>query len=113
MRVKIILILIAVFSTLQYAGWAQEGQLMQQLSEDEQSAIHAIALYPENQRTTILEAASNPGMLVRMQNIKKRTESQFRELLAGLSEEDQKKLFNLSRYPALIEEICEIGRAHV
>lgn len=104
MRVRIILL--AVFSTLQYTVWAQEVQLIQQLSEDEQSVIQAIALYPENQRTSILEATSTPGVLVRIQNIRKRTESQFRELLADLSEDDQKKLFNLSRYPALIEEIC-------
>ena len=83
------------------------NDILHDLSEDEQKAVEAIALYPEKERNIILEAASYPEVLVRMQNIRKNTEEKFKTLLENLPEEDQKKLFNLSRYPDLIGKMGE------
>lgn len=85
---------------------AQQTSLLQKLSDEEQNAVEAIALYPEEQRLSILEASAHPEILVRIQSIQRNTESQFREILQGLPEEDQKMIFNLSRYPELIQTLC-------
>lgn len=96
---------IIVFALLQFPIHAQDEGLLQQLKEDDQKAIEAIALYPETERAIILEAASYPEILVRMQGIRERTEIRFRQLLEDLPEDEQQHLFNLSRYPELITQI--------
>ena len=85
--------------------WAQDDHLLQQLKEDEQNAVEAIALYPREQREAILEAAAYPEVLIRIQGIKDRTEIQFRDLLNELPEKEQKDFFNLSRYPEVINKL--------
>ncbi len=86
--------------------YAQKKGILHYLSEEEQSAVEAIALYPEKERAAVLKASLHPEILVRMESIKRTTESQYKEKLGGLSEEDQRKMYNLSRYPALLEKIC-------
>ena len=49
------------------------NDILHDLSEDEQKAVEAVALYPEKERNIILEVASYPEVLVRMQNIRKNT----------------------------------------
>lgn len=88
---------------------AQNMSILQQLSEEEQNAIEAIALYPAKEREAILEASLHPEILVRMENIRSTTESKFKDIISGLSEENQKKIYNLSRYPDLVTKICAIG----
>ncbi|HJW31401.1 MAG TPA: hypothetical protein VJ508_19365, partial [Saprospiraceae bacterium] len=67
------------------------------------------ALYPDTERTAILIVAQHPEILVRMEQIRRNTEDQFKKLLDGLSEEDQKKLYNVARYPELVREIVSHG----
>jgi hypothetical protein len=88
---------------------AQQSSLLHHLSEDEQKAMEAIALYPEPERNAILEASANPGVLVRLKSVQAETQEQFQALLAGLNEGDQKKLFNIARYPELIAAITASG----
>ena len=47
---------------------AQRSGMLNQLQEEEQSAIQAIALYPQKERAVILEASTHPEILVRMEN---------------------------------------------
>jgi hypothetical protein len=50
---------------------AQNTGMIAQMQEEEQSAIQAIALYPQKERTAILEASTHPEILVRMENIRR------------------------------------------
>src|SRR4249919_3596249 len=81
---------------------AQPSGLMQQVPEDKQNIIETIALYPPDQRMAVLEAASHPEILVRMDNIKANTEYQFKVKLTDVPEDDQKKIYNVARYPDLM-----------
>ncbi len=78
---------------------AQPQGLLQQLPEEEQSAIEAIALYPQEERAAVLQAAMHPEILVRMENIRRSTEVAFQERIAELTEEGQEKVYNLIRIP--------------
>lgn len=103
---KLIFLVWFVFG-LSYADIQAQGKgILHYLSDEEQSAIEAIALYPEKERMAVLEASLHPEILVRMESIKRNTESQYREKLGLLPEEDQKKMYNLTRYPDLLEKIC-------
>ncbi len=99
------LVIINLFILLT-ASWAI-GKIIQQLSKDERNAIESIAIYPAKKQAAILEVASHPEVLVRMKNMRKNTEAQFKILLENIPEDDQNKLFNLSRFPELIEGICK------
>ncbi len=88
---------------------AQDMNVLKGLSEEEQNAIEAIALYPVKEREAILEASLYPEILVRMENIRSTTEAKFKETISGITETDQKKIYNLSRYPDLITKICAVG----
>lgn len=105
-----IIVIIALFLLAILNIQAQVKGLLGQLPEEEQSTLEAIALYPHDERTAILEASAHPEILVRLQNIRMQTETQFRDLLAPLPEEDQKKIYNFARYPELIADILEDGR---
>ena len=86
---------------------AQGTRMLDQLQEEEQSAIQAIALYPQKERAAILEASTHPEILVRMENIRRNTEKQFKDKIMNLPEEDQRKMYNLVRYPDLVDAICK------
>lgn len=85
---------------------AQEERLLDQLKDDEKSVIEAIALYPEKERLAILEASGHPEILVRIQRIQIQTSADFKKLVSPLSEFDQRKIYNVSRYPELVDEVC-------
>lgn len=86
---------------------AQNTGILQQLPEEEQSAIEAIALYPQSERAALLEASLYPEILVRMDAIRRNTEQQFKNNVQVLPEEDQKKIYNLVRYPELMNVMCD------
>jgi len=83
----------------------QSVGILQQVSEDKQNIIETIALYNADQRAAVLEASTHPEVLVRMGNIRANTESSFKEKLSDVPEEDQKKIFNVTRYPDLMNAI--------
>lgn len=108
MRTTFLTILLTVASSL--AVLAQEERLLEQIRDEERDAIEAIALYPEKERAMILEASTHPEVLVRLQNMQAKTASDFRSLIGYLPEEDQQKVFNISRFPVLMYMICDKGK---
>ena len=95
-------IITVVFS---FASHAQPAGIIHQVPEEKQNIIETIALYDADQRTAVLEAAAHPEVLVRMGNIRANTEFLFKEKLTAVPEEDQKKIFNVTRYPDLMNAI--------
>lgn len=110
MKKRITLFITTFLISLPLFNIAQQQSLLSQLQNGEKEAIEAIALYPEKQRSAILEASKYPAVLVRMQNIRKNSEADFQALLSDLTEEEQKQAFDISRYPELIASICENGK---
>ncbi len=98
---------ILFLATIALPVFAQKERLLEQIRDEEKDAIEAIALYPEKERSMILEASMHPEVLVRLQNMQAKTASDFRGLINYLSEEDQKKVFNISRFPILMYMICD------
>lgn len=101
---------LVVFLALTFNAYSQETGIMQQMKQEEQDAVEAIALYPEKERSAILIAAANPEILVRMQHLQRKSETEFQDLLGPMHESEQKVLFNLARYPDLVQKITAGGK---
>lgn len=91
------------------SGIAQNDEAMLEQSIKNDTAINAIALYPLELRTSILKVCSEPQGLVKMEDLQKNSKERFQKILSGYPQEEQKKLWDLVRYPGLIEKLANEG----
>lgn len=82
------------------------SQLVQQVINDNQKVVNAIALYPSGIRKEIFEASLYPEVIVKLTSMQKKTQKEFDELLSPLRQEEQEKIWNLTRYNGLISDLC-------
>jgi len=103
-------LLIAVFGLLTAHGplsATQELNALAQAIEADNAAIEAIALYPEQIRTAILEASLHPELIVRVASLQEAASASFDGLLAEYPRDQQEAIWNLTRFPGLIEKLVE------
>jgi len=79
------------------------------IHDDDREALEALAVYPEDVRGHALEVATEPGVLVELQDLQDDSQKTFRDLLDPYAQSDQEQLFELSRYPDLVEAIARGG----
>jgi hypothetical protein len=103
------LLLAALLGLLSPGAKRAGAAVLDDVDEDDREAVEALALYPEDVRENALRAATEPGTLERLQALQTDSQDQFRDLLDPFSQDDQEQLFELSRYPDLIEEIAQGG----
>ena len=82
---------------------------LDRVDEDDQEALEALAVYPEDKREDALEVASEADTLVDIQKLQEGSQDTFKDLLEPYSQDDQEQLFELSRYPDLVEAIARGG----
>ena len=101
------IILVSLLIIIGVKCWAQDDDytLLDQVSRDDQAAIDAIAMYPQDIRNQIFTAAMYPEIIVRMNTMQKKTNTDFQNLLAPYSKDEQEKIYNLTRYPGLISQL--------
>ncbi len=108
MKSPVTFLLITVIS-LSNLAFGQTEEPLNQLSEDEQMVVEAIALYPKEQREEILLVSANPEILVRLSKIQENSAAEFKEIMSDLEFDVQKKIYDLVRFPDLVGEICNSG----
>lgn len=86
-------------------GQSENEYILENLSDIEKEAIHAIVLYPEEVVNAVLEASAHPATIARMGIYQEKTKAQFIDIIEEEDEEQQEKIWNLSRYPGLYEGI--------
>jgi hypothetical protein len=79
------------------------------IDEDDREALEALAVYPEDVREQALRVATEPATLIELQKLQDRSQETFRDLLGPYSQDDQEQLFELARYPDLVETIATGG----
>ncbi len=94
---------------LAYPLFSQQTSPIEQLLELERNAVEALALYPQKERLAILNAATAPQVLVHMQHVRARTETAFQNLLEPLNDDTREAMYNLARFPELIEALTATG----
>jgi hypothetical protein len=98
----------AVMQSLQ----AQVGRdMLVDLSEQEEEAINALVLYPEETRLAILDASLHPEALVKLEAIQTQSRNAFQDILAGYPQSTQEVIWDLTRYPGLVERLVALQGA--
>jgi hypothetical protein len=83
-----------------------DKELLKDLMEEEQEAVNALVLYPEETRKHILESTLHPDALIKLESVQNRTSTAFRELMEPLAKKEQEAIWDLTRYPGLIHQLA-------
>lgn len=85
------------------------NERLEQNLKDNPQAAETLAGSSENLREATLEAAAYPNVLWEMDREQKRSSEQFQRLIAPYPRKTQEKIYNLVRYPTLVEDLVEGG----
>lgn len=95
------------FMFLCATGIAQSTQdELAQLMRDDSVDVNTIALYPQNVREIIFQVSTHPEGVVKLADMQKKSNESFRNLIVSYSKEEQQKIWNLTRYNKLFEELA-------
>jgi len=92
------------------AGGSEQLALLPVDGEDD-AGIEAIALYPEPVRDAILEASTQPALIVKLAMLQGRSSAAFEDLLADYPRHTQEAIWDLVRFPGLVDHLVE-GAPH-
>jgi hypothetical protein len=94
------------------AGNAQDksNNLAQQVIQENQKVVDAIALYPAGIRKEVFEASLYPEVIVKLTSMQKKTQQEFDDLLSPFQQEEQEKIWNMTRYSGLISDLCSSSK---
>jgi hypothetical protein len=102
------LLLAALFALVSAAQGAFANPL-DVIDEDDREALEAVVLYPEDVREQALQVSTEAALLVELQKLQEESQDDFKDLLGPYSQDDQEQLYELSRYPDLVEAIARGG----
>ena len=107
MRTPLLIAVLGLMTAHGPLSAAQELNALSQAIEADNAAIEAIALYPEQIRTAILEASLHPELIVRVASLQEAASASFDGLLAEYPRDQQEAIWDLTRFPGLIEKLVE------
>ena len=104
---NILFLLLILFSIDYSFGQVTEVDevFLQGEGSEEQEMLKAIVLYPDDVIQNVLIVASNPVVLSRIGIMQQNSRKNFIALIQDLDEEVQKDLWDISRYPGLLEAL--------
>jgi len=88
---------------------ADDISLLEARLQEDPAGIEAIALYPEEVRDAILEAATQPALIVRLSMIQAASSAAFEDLLADYPRHTQEAVWDLVRFPDLVDRLVDGG----
>lgn len=106
---KRILLYICLLAVL-YAAGQGKGGLAKTLTTEDSVALVMIAALPDSVRGAAIEACHQPEILVKAEAVQQGTSEAFRQLTDDYTKAEQKRLWDLARYPALVNEIATGGK---
>ena len=106
---RLIAYLATVIFTLSIGGHADEAERLEYALGEDHAGIEAIALYPEEIRLAILEASTHPELIVKVAGLQRNSSLEFEDLMSELDNEDQEALWDLTRFPGLIDALVVRG----
>lgn len=81
--------------------------IFKEMAREDQEIISALTLYPKEIRELIFEASTHPETLIKLANVQNRTSGQFKSLMQNQPEEVQRKAWEMTRYPGLIDKLVK------
>ncbi len=86
------------------ASAQQDTILWQHLVTTESATVEAVALYPTGIRSAILHVSQHPEVLARIDALQQSSSAQFRQLIGNLTQDEQSRIYNVGRYPDLLQQ---------
>lgn len=86
---------------------ADETTLLENRLGEDPAGIEPIALYPEEVRDAILEAATQPALIVRLSMLQSASSAAFEDLLADYPRHTQEAVWDLARFPGLVARLAQ------
>ncbi|MBK8504407.1 MAG: hypothetical protein IPL46_20695 [Saprospiraceae bacterium] len=83
-----------------------EKLLLENLTESERKSIEAIALYPEEIRTAVLEVASRPAIMIKLKRIQEESRQSFEDLIAEYDRHTQEVIWDLTRFEGILQSLA-------
>ena len=99
------LLLLATFVEAQ-----NTSQLAKNFTSDDSTTLSTVASYPDSVRKQVILACQKPEVLIKTEALQKSTSNSFYNLVSNYSKEEQKKFWELARYPGLLEKITSGGK---
>ncbi len=101
------LLFLAITMSISIHGKAQsenKNKLLQMIAED-RTTVDAIAGYDEKIQRHILQVAQTPEALNKIEELQKRSQTQFRAIINDYDRDAQAAFYDMARYPNLITDI--------
>ena len=76
------------------------------LVEQDSVDITSISLYPKNTRTNIFKICTQSEGMVKLKDIQEKSQENFRKEISKFSQADQENIWNMTRYPGLLDELA-------
>ena len=86
---------------------AEDAETLKRTLGEDHASIEAISLYPEQIRIAILEASTHPELIVKVAVLQQSSSAEFQEIVSELDRDDQEAIWDLTRFPGLIEALVE------
>jgi hypothetical protein len=109
MKNKIIwtsIMVLVIFGITVCSAQNNSNTLAQQVMQENQKVVDAIALYPAGIRKEVFGASLYPEIIVELTSMQKKTQQEFDDLLSPFQQDEQEKLWNMTRYTGLISDLC-------
>ena len=106
------LIFLAITMGLSLQGKAQsenKNSLLQRIDQD-RTTVDAIAGYDQVIQSHIFQVAKTPEVLNKIEELQKRSQSQFRAIINDYDRDAQAAFYDMARYPNLIADIVANGK---
>ncbi len=105
-------IILAIMLSLALPGFSQsgdKGKLLQMIEQD-RTTLDAIAGYNEDIQRHILQIAQTPEALIKIEELQKRSQSEFRDIIDRYDRDAQTAFYEMARYPNLISDLVSNGQ---
>jgi len=105
-------IILAVMLSLALPGFSQsgdKGKLLQMIEQD-RTTVDAVAGYNEDIQRHILQIAQTPEALNKIEELQKRSQSEFRNIIDRYNRDAQTAFYEMARYPNLISDLASNGK---
>jgi len=104
------MIVIAMVLSLQSKAQTENKDFFLQLIGKDRTTIDAIAGYDQKIQSHILRVAQTPELLNKIEELQKKSQNQFRAIIAKYDQETQEAFYELARYPNLITDLVSNGK---
>ena len=104
------MIAMSLILSLQSKAQSESKNTLLKMVEDDRSTIDAIAGCDDKIQRNILQLAQTPELLTKIEELQKRSQNQFRAIIANYDQEAQTAFYEMARYPNLITDLVREGR---